>query len=108
MKNIKQINIKNRTHYFFNDMISIKNLNPDLQKRDKKVYKNIDICYIGYITIKNIGNYESIDSVNALYFIIGEVNGYIEEKNWNKYLVFPSKDKNKELLTKYTELWKKN
>ena len=70
---MKQINIKNRTHYFFNDMISIKNLNPDLQKIDKKLYKNIDICYIGFITMKDIGNYESIHSVNALYFIIGEV-----------------------------------
>ena len=70
---MKQINIKNRTHYFFNDMISIKNLNSDLQKIGKKLYKNIDICYIGFITIKDIGNYESIHSVNALYFIIGEV-----------------------------------
>ena len=70
---MKQINIKNGTHYFFNDMISIKNLNPDLQKIDKKLYKNIDICYIGFITMKDIGNYESIHSVNALYFIIGEV-----------------------------------
>ena len=70
---MKQINIKNRTHYFFNDMISIKNLNPDLQKIDKKLYKNTDICYIGFITMKDIGNYESIHSVNALYFIIGEV-----------------------------------
>ena len=70
---MKQINIKNRTHYFFNDMISIKNLNSDLQKIGKKLYKNIDICYIGFITIKDIGNYESIHSVNALSFIIGEV-----------------------------------
>ena len=35
----------------------------------------------------------------------GEVDGYIEEKRGNKYLVFASTDKNKELLTKYSELW---
>ena len=38
--------------------------------------------------------------------IIGRINGFIEEKNGNKYLVFDSiDDKNKEVLTKYTELW---
>ena len=36
--------------------------------------------------MKNIGDYESIHSVNPLHFIIGEVDGYIEEKNGNKYL----------------------
>ena len=52
MGNIKQINIKNRTHYFFNDMINIKNFNPNLLKVDKTSYKNIDIYYIGCITKK--------------------------------------------------------
>ena len=61
---MKEINIKNRTYHFFNDMINIKNIDSNLLKIDKKSYKNIDIYYIGYITIKNIGNYESIHSVN--------------------------------------------
>ena len=39
-----------------------------------------------------------------MYFITGEVDGYIEEKNRNKYLIFASTDKNKEVLTKYTKL----
>ena len=43
MGNIKQINIKNQTYYFFNDMIRIKDLNPDLLKIDKKSYKSIDV-----------------------------------------------------------------
>ena len=76
MGNIKQINIKNRTYYLFNDVINIKNFNSNLLKIDKKTYKNISIYYIGYITIKNIGHYESIHSVNPLYLIIGEVDGY--------------------------------
>ena len=50
-------------------------------------------------------DYVNIHSVNPLYFIIGEVDGYIEEKNGNKYLIFASTNKNKEVLTKYTELW---
>ena len=60
---------------------------------------------MGYITIKNVGDYESIYSVNPLYLINGEVNRYIEENNGNKYLVFASTNKNKEVLEKYTELW---
>ena len=39
-----------------------------------------------------------------MYFVIGEVDGYIEEKNGNKFLIFASTDKNKEVLTKYTKL----
>ena len=39
MRNIKQINIKNRTYSFFNDMINIKKFDSSLLKRDKKSYK---------------------------------------------------------------------
>ena len=69
------------------------------------MYRNIDIQYIGYITIKKIDDYENICCVNPLYLIINEVDGYIEEKNRSKYLVFDSTDENKEVLKKYTELW---
>ena len=52
-------------------------------------------------------DYLKINSVNPFYFIIGKVDEYIEEKNKNEYLTFVSTDKNKEVLTKYTELWDK-
>ena len=94
MGNIKRINIKNGTYYFFKDMINIKNFNSSLLKIYKKSYKNIDIYYIGYITINGISDYESINNVNPLYIIIGEADGYIEEKHGNKYLTFASTDKN--------------
>ena len=57
MGSIKKTNIKNRTYYGFDDMINIKNFNSNLLKIDKKSYKNIDIYYIGNITMKNIGDY---------------------------------------------------
>ena len=98
MGNIKEINIKNRTYYFFNDMINIKDFDSSLLKIDKKSYKNIGIYNIGYITIKKIDDYENIHSVNPLYLMIGEVDGHIEEKNESKYLVFDSTDENKEVL----------
>ena len=50
-------------------------------------------------------HYVQISSINPLYLIIGNVDGYIEEKNGNKYLTQNSTDNNKELLAKYTKLW---
>ena len=105
MGKVKQIEIKNRTYYFYNDMINLKNFESNLLKIDKKHYKGIDIYYIGYITIKKIGDCENIYSVNPLYLIIGKVDGHIKENNGNKYLVFDtselhSTDENKEVLKK--------
>ena len=105
MGNIKQITIKNRTYYFFSDMINIEDFDSGLLKIDKKSFKNIDIYYIGNITIKKIDDCDNIHSVNPLYLIIGKVDGFIEEKNGSKYLVFDFTDKNKEVLAKYRELW---
>ena len=65
MGEAKKINIKNRIYYFCNDMINLKNFEPNLLKTDRKSYKNIGI-YIGYITIKKIDDYENIYSVNIL------------------------------------------
>ena len=104
MGNIKEINIKNRTYYFLDDMINIKNFDPSLLKIDKKSYKNIDIYYIGYVTVKD-SYYVKINSVNPLYLIISEADGYIKEKNGSKYLVFDSANENNEVLKKYNELW---
>ena len=50
MGKVKQIETKNRT-YFYIDIINLKNFKSNLLKINKKHYKGIDICYIGYITI---------------------------------------------------------
>ena len=105
MGEIKQINIKNRTYYFYNDIIDIKNFDSILLKIDRKSYKNIGIYNIGYITIKKIDDYENIYSVNPLYLFIAHASGYIEEKGENKYLVFDSTDENKELLKNYNDVF---
>ena len=52
MAEVKQINIKNQTYYFYNDIINIKNFDAELLKIDKKSYKNIGIYNIGYTTKK--------------------------------------------------------
>ena len=72
---------------------------------DKKCYKNIAIYNIGYITIKKIDAYGSINNVNPLCLLIGKGDGHIEENNGNKYLAFTSTNGNKKLLAKFTKLW---
>ena len=104
MGEVKQINIKNRTYYFYNDIIDIKNFESRLLKIDKKLYKNIGIYNIGQITIKKIDDCENVYSVNPLYLIVAHANGYIEEKGTNKYLIFDSTDENKELLKEYNDV----
>ena len=104
MGEVKQINIKNRTYCFYNDIIDLKKFDARLLKIDKKSYKNISIYNIGYITIKKIDDCEKIYSVNPLYLLISHSNGYIEEKGVYKYLVFDSTDENKELLKKTMKL----
>ena len=103
MGDVKEINIKNRKYYLFDDMIDIKDFRSNLLKIGKKSYKNSDICYIGYMTVKD-SDYVKINSAIHFNFIIGETDGYIEESNGNKYLTFASTDKNKKVLTKYTKL----
>ena len=67
-------------------------------KNDKKSYKDIDISNIEYVTIKKTDDCKNIHSVNPLYLLIDHANGYIKEKAVDKYFVFDSTDKNKELL----------
>ena len=105
MEKIKQINIKNRTYYFYNDIIDIETFDPSMLKLDKKSYKDLDIYNIGYITIKKIGYGYDINRANPLYLRITHASGYIEEINGDKHLVFDSIDKNKELLKNYNEVF---
>ena len=79
MGSIKEINIKNRTYYFYNDIIDIKPFDSNNLKLDKKTYKNLYIYNIGYVTIKNIGDCYDVNSVNPLYLRIDNASGYIKK-----------------------------
>ena len=81
----KLINGRSQTNWdqksnFYNDIINLKNFESNLLTIDKKSYKNIDVYYIGYITIKNIDDCESFYSVNLLCLLVNHASGYIEEK----------------------------
>ena len=104
MGEIKQINIKNRTYYFYNNRIDLKNFDTKLLKIYKKDYNEIDIYYIGYVTVKRIDDCNNINSINPLYLMIDEMIGHFEEKNENEYLVLDDVDENKEVSKKYEEV----
>ena len=105
MGEVKQINIKNRTYYFYNDQINLKDFDARLLKVDKKDYKEIDIYYIGYVTVKKIANCNNVNSVNPLYLMIDKMIGHFEEKNGYKYLILDDVNENKEVSKKYGEIW---
>ena len=68
---VKDIDIKNRTYFFFNDIINIKNFDPNNIKIDEKSYKNILTNYIGYVRIKEMK-----------YVKTNNVNPYFQQSEW--------------------------
>ena len=82
---VKQLTIKNRTYYFYNDLINALNFEPNNFNLGKKTWKGIDICYIGYVD-KNKPEDWRLQSVNPLYLIINKVFCSIGEENGIKYL----------------------
>ena len=99
MEKVKELNIKSGTYYYFNDIIDIKDFHSNLLKIDKKQYKDINIYYIGYITVKKIGDCENINSVNPLYLMIHSATGYFKEKYGEKYLILDSTEKYDEVFS---------
>ena len=87
MGSIKEINIKEPTYYFYNDIIDIETFDSKNLKLDKKTYKDLDIYNIGYVTIKETGDCCDVNSVNPLYLRIDNASGYIEEINKNTWFL---------------------
>ena len=101
MVTTKQLNIKRRPYYFYDDIINIKDFDPKLLKLDKKSSMDISIYYIGYVTKKPEYN---INGVNPLYLLISELDDFIEEKEGSKYLNISLTYNNNDVLIKYAEV----
>ena len=99
METIKKINIKNRTYYFYNDIIDLDEFDESKIKVDKKDFNDIDIYYLGYEHKKKISECNVINSVNPLYLRIININGQFEKgKDDVWYLVISDKDVYKKLV----------
>ena len=105
MGKVEQINIKNRTSYFYNDQINLKDFDASLLKIDKKDYNEIDIYYIGYVTVKKIANCNNINSVNPLYLIINEMLVSLKKKMGISIWFWMMQTKTKKFYKKYEEVW---
>ena len=94
---VKDTDIKICTYCFFNDIINIKNFDPNNIKIDEKSYKNILIHYIEYVVIKD-SKYVKINSVNLLYLIFTNVNKYLNKEI--KYIALVTNNESKEKMKK--------
>ena len=93
METIKQINIKNRTYYFYNDIIDRDEFDESKIKVDKKDFNDIDIYYLGYEHKKKISECDVINSVNPFYLRIVDMKGQFEKgKDDAWYLVISDDD----------------
>ena len=88
MGTIRQINNKNRSYCSYNNQINLKDFDASMLKIDKKDYEEIDIYYIGFVTLEEIANCNNINSVNPLYLMTDKTIGHFEENSGNKYLVW--------------------
>ena len=70
MGTTKEINIKNRTYHYYNDIIDLDTFDESKIKVDKKDFNDIDIYYLGYEYQKKITECNIIRSVNPLYLRI--------------------------------------
>ena len=97
MVQVKETNIKS-AYYFFDGMVNFEDFHSNLLEIDKKLHKDIDIYYIGYLTIKTFSDCKNINDVNPLYLLIHSATGYFKEKNGEKYLTIVSTDKYEEVF----------
>ena len=88
MGTVKQINIKSRTYYFYNDIIDLESFDSSLLKLDKKSHRTLAFTIL-----------------DILHLGITHSSRYIEEMRVNKYLTFDSVDENKELLKKHNDVF---
>ena len=93
MGTTKEINIKNRTYYYYNDIIDLDEFDEGKIKVDKIDFNGINIYYLAYEYKKKITECNIIRSVNPLYLRIVDIRGQFEKaKDDAWYLVISDKD----------------
>ena len=105
MGEIKQINIKNRTYYFYNDIINLDEFDGSKIKVDQKKFNGIDIYYLGCEYKKKITECNKINSVKPLYLRIKYMKVQFKKVKGDNvwYLViFGDPD----VLRKFANIWK--
>ena len=106
MGEIKQIDIKNRTYCFYNDIINLDEFDGSKIKVGRKNFNDIDdIYYLGYEYKKKITECNEIDRVNPLYLRIKDMKSQFKKgKGDNVWylIIFGDAD----VLRKFANIWK--
>ena len=93
MGELKPINIKNRTYYFYNDIIDLDEFDGRKIKVDKKDFNDNDIYYLGYEQNKKISKYNVTNSIHPLFLRIVDINDQFEKgKDDVWYLIISGED----------------
>ena len=93
MGTTKQINIKDRTYYYYNDIIDLDEFDKSKIKVNKNDFNGIDIFYLVYEYKKKITECNIIRSVNPLYLRIVDIKGQFEKgKDDAWYLIISDKN----------------
>ena len=88
-----EINFKNQTYYYYNDIIELDEFYENKVKVDKKDFNGINIYYLGYEYKKKITECNIIRSVNPLCLRIVDIKGQFKKgKDDARYLVISDKD----------------
>ena len=99
MRTIKQVNIKNRQNFFFNDMTNISDFDSSLLNIDRVSFES------NKFIIYDIKYIKDLNRSNSLYLVCNNLDAYIEKSGENKYLIFASTDKNGKAIENYPEVW---
>ena len=98
MGELKQINIKNRACYFYNDIINLDEFDVSKIKVDKKDFNDINIYYLGFEHKKKISECDVINSVNPLQLRIVNTNGQFKKGKDDVWYLLISDDVFKNLV----------
>ena len=106
MEGIREINIENRTYYFYNDIVNFDEFDESKINIDKKDFNDLDIYYLGYEYKKKITEGNVINSVNLLYLGIRYLRGKFKkgkgDSTWY-LIIFGDAD----ILRKFANIWKR-
>ena len=75
---LKEIDIKNRTCYYFHDIIRIEDFNINNISLDEKWYEKFLVYNISY---------KSLIDAKPLHIMLDKIDGFIRVYDWTRYLV---------------------
>ena len=87
METTRQINIEDRSGYFFNDMTNINGFDPRLLNIDEISFKGDELIMYDIKYIKNL------NSLSTLYLVFNNLDAYFGKAGENTYFTFASTEK---------------